>query len=474
MAFHVGLMKKQCEFFFVNVLNKKIGTNLNPEYDYSSCVLINGVRITQTTPASPAARNYVSFNAHFFIENIPGALCNLQLQLISYKQKKIGRQCIRKPYGCVSSAVFPLTDKGLELNIRAEDRCNGFVFNAILHKIVVLPEESYTAFFSLLTAQSFLLCLWTGSVLDALDCRYFVKHLLTLLLPTQSIFLSFIDVVLESQLQKETAATLFRLDTFCSSCISTALRIVGRDAVLYELSPVLQQLRRDKPTSVDVETFVAALRKLTPHLPYLLGAVLFRVGSAVQKQFPDELNCAKRAVSCFFILRFLSPILTFWDSTGKIIVSFLNALLCGLHFIEEFHLLDLSKSSVFNSGPARKLAKAVQEAANQASSVNFDPCSSTRAAFLMSQILDDFMRPQSLSLTFPYFYESDWLPANVVNTRTEEVENSFADYGKEEHFAMLAFHIGRVLEKQADCCPVSEAMSVMNSLKNMVETIKSC
>lgn len=92
------------------------------------------------------------------------------------------------------------------------------------------------------------------------------------------------------------AATLFRLDTFCSSCISTALRIVGRDAVLYELSPVLQQLRRDKPTSVDVETFVAALRKLTPHLPYLLGAVLFRVGSAVQKQFPDELNCAKRAV----------------------------------------------------------------------------------------------------------------------------------------------------------------------------------
>lgn len=93
-----------------------------------------------------------------------------------------------------------------------------------------------------------------------------------------------------------------------------------------------------------------------------------------------------------------------------------------------------------------------------------------------------------MSLTFPYFYESDWLPANVVNTvisagpfynltlvqRTEEVENSFADYGKEEHFAMLAFHIGRVLEKQADCCPVSEAMSVMNSLKNMVETIKSC
>ena len=54
------------------------------------------------------------------------------------------------------------------------------------------------------------------------------------------------------------------------------------------------------------------------------------------------------------------------------------------------------------------------------------------------------------------------------------MENSFADYGKEEHFAMLAFHIGRVLEKQADCCPVSEAMSVMNSLKNMVETIKSC
>lgn len=41
-------------------------------------------------------------------------------------------------------------------------------------------------------------------MLDALDCRYFVKHLLTLLLPTQSIFLSFIDVVLESQLQKET------------------------------------------------------------------------------------------------------------------------------------------------------------------------------------------------------------------------------------------------------------------------------
>uniref|UniRef100_A0A0N5AFN2 PH domain-containing protein n=1 Tax=Syphacia muris TaxID=451379 RepID=A0A0N5AFN2_9BILA len=378
------------------------GTSLSPEYDYSTSVLINGVCIAQTIPVSPAAKNYVSFNAHFLIENVPNGFCNLQLQLISYRQKRIG----------VSSAVFPLYPNERESQVGMQSRCDGFVFKGTLHRVVVLPEQNYAHFFKLLTSRSFLLCIWTGSVLDTFNCRCFVKHLLTLFLPTQSTFLSFIDIVLQSQLQSESSETLFRLDTFCSTCISTALRIVGRDAVMYELSPLLQQLRSDKPTAVDVESFVSALHKLATHLPRLLGAVLNRVVIAVRKHFPNDLSCPKRAVSCFFILRFLNPMLTFWDITG---------------------------------GPARELAKAVQEATNQACSAKFDSRSSSRAAFLMSQIIDGFMR---------------------IDFETEEPETSLVAYDKEEHFAMVAYEISRVVEENSGCCPVPETVPILESLRN--------
>ena len=99
--------------------------------------------------------------------------------------------------------MFPLLDDGSELCVSAEERGNGFVFTAIRHKMFVLSESDYSTFFELLTSESFLLCLWTASMLDKFNRDQFARQLLTLFLPTQSVFLSFIEVVLDDQLQRE-------------------------------------------------------------------------------------------------------------------------------------------------------------------------------------------------------------------------------------------------------------------------------
>ena len=58
----------------------------------------------------------------------------------------------------------------------------------------------------------------------------------------------------------------------------------------------------------------------------------------------------------------------------------------------------------------------------------------------------------------------------VTIFQTLEEASPYSGFGKEEHFAMVAFQIGRVLDQKPNKCPLPEASSVLYPLRTQAET----
>lgn len=110
------------------------------------------------------------------------------------------------------SPLYALADDGKELCV--EDNFEGFVFRAVRHRIVLLPEEQYASFFVLLTTRSFILSTWVGSVLDIFNRKYFIRLLLSILLPNHDLLMSFIEVIIREQIKRETGLVFLNLHIY--------------------------------------------------------------------------------------------------------------------------------------------------------------------------------------------------------------------------------------------------------------------
>uniref|UniRef100_A0A915ACF2 Ras-GAP domain-containing protein n=3 Tax=Parascaris univalens TaxID=6257 RepID=A0A915ACF2_PARUN len=398
-------------FIYITIVAYR-GSSLKPDNGYSACVIVNSVRVVRTRPVAPSAKSCVSFETDFLIEHIPGGPCGLQLQLCCHNLLKYRQPLIKDTAKREISSTFTLPDNGTNLYVSADDCTEGFLFRAARHRLVVLPEEQYSSFFVLLTSRSFMLCQWIASQLSVFNRKHFARLLLSVLLPDHSLFFTFLDAILDSQLQNEREETLFRGDSFCSCCVSTAVHMIGRDLVVEELIPIVQQLHCEKAPPVDAVAFVRQLSCLISRLPPLFAAVFAHVAEACRRRFPNTPHAPRRALSAFLILRFINPILTLWNTSG---------------------------------GPARELAKSIQAAANQASSPEFDAQSSVQAVSAMAELMDCFIVP------------------SVINDSL--IANPFVGYSKSDHLAMLAFHVDRVLQQRSTECPLSEAYTVLRLLK---------
>ncbi|MFH4975832.1 hypothetical protein AB6A40_002541 [Gnathostoma spinigerum] len=385
------------------------GAGLKSELAYSACVLINGIRVCRTRAFTPAAKNCVLFDTPFLLEYIPSGSCNVQIQLCFHNICK-NRQALVKENSHRETSSYLLPDDGEEL--RVSNECvEGFSFRATRHSIIILPEDQYSSFSALLQSHSFLICRWTASVLDSFHRSYFARLLLLYYLPTPSLLFSLIDVLLEIQLDAESEATLFRGDSFCACIISNALRIIGRGIALQELSPLLNELVSGKSETIDVDAFISALSNLVPRLPSLFGAVLSRVARGCAKHFPQSLVAMRRAVGAFFILRFINPMLAFWNVNG---------------------------------GPVRMLAKQVQNVTNVATAPDGESQSNSVSVISMCRILDSL---------------------GSISQEELHSENPFTGYGKAEYLALLAFEVERAFDNHVERCPLDETATVISLLK---------
>uniref|UniRef100_F1KZ25 Ras GTPase-activating protein 1 n=1 Tax=Ascaris suum TaxID=6253 RepID=F1KZ25_ASCSU len=409
---NLSAMNSRLSTFIYMTIVAYRGAALKPDNGYSACVIVNSVRVVRTRPVAPSAKSCVSFETDFLIEHLPGGPCGLQLQLCCHNLLKYRQPLIKDTVKREISSTFTLPDNGTNLYVSADDCTEGFLFRAARHRLVVLPEEQYSSFFVLLTSRSFMLCQWTASQLTVFNRKHFARLLLSVLLPDHSLFFAFLDAILDSQLQNEREETLFRGDSFCSCCVSTAVHMIGRDLVVEELIPIVQQLHCEKAPPVDAIAFVRQLSCLISRLPPLFAAVFAHVAEACRRRFPNTPHAPRRALSAFLILRFINPILTLWNTSG---------------------------------GPARELAKSIQTAANQASSPEFNAQSSGQAVSAMAELMDCFIVP------------------SVIDDSL--IANPFVGYSKSDQLAMLAFHVDRVLQQRSTECPLSEAYTVLHLLK---------
>ncbi|VDM23743.1 unnamed protein product [Toxocara canis] len=228
--------------------------------------------------------------------HLPAGPCGLQLQLCCHNLSKYRQPLMKDTIKREISTAFALPDNGNELCVSADDCTEGFLFRASRHRLVVLPEEQYLSFFGLLTLRSFMLCQWTAAQLSVFNRKHFARLLLSVLLPDHSLFFSFLDAILDAQLPNEREETLFRGDSFCSCCVSTAVHMIGRDLVIEELVPILQQLHCDKTLPVDTAAFVRQLSSLISRLPPLFAAVFAHVAEACRRRFPKTPHASRRAL----------------------------------------------------------------------------------------------------------------------------------------------------------------------------------
>ncbi|VDK46428.1 unnamed protein product [Anisakis simplex] len=420
------------------------GVALRPENGYSACVIVNSVRVIRTRPVVPSAKSYIPFETHFLIEHLPAGSCSLQLQLCCHNLGKYRQPIIKDTIKREMSATYSLTDDGNELCVSADDCTEGFLFRAKRFRLVVLPEEQYSSFIRLLTSRSFILCQWIASHLTPFYRKHFAASLLSILLPDHSLFFTFLDAILDAQLLLEREETLFRGDSFCSCCVSTAVRMIGRDLVIEELMPTLQQLHCEKAPPVDTISFIRQLSSLISTLPPLFAAVFAHVASACHRRFPTTPHASRRALSVFLILRFINPILTLWNTSGNFYGRFL--FVYPFFFFKADLFICSSLILCALGGPARDLAKNVQAAANQASSPDFKPDASKKMVCTMAELMDCFILPKVID--------------------DSKIANPFVGYCKSEQLAMLAFHVSLVLQQKPNECPVSEAYTVLSLLKD--------
>ncbi|VIO97144.1 SH2 domain containing protein [Brugia malayi] len=392
------------------------GSDFKPDTSYSAVVTINGIFLTKTQQVMPA-KNTIIFNRCFLLQYIPPGSCSLKFVLCSHNlpptktRNLVFRDYLQKDI----SPLYLLADDGKELCV--ENNFEGFVFRAVRHRIVLLPEEQYASFFVLLTSRSFILSIWIGSVLDIFNRKYFARLLLSVLLPNYDLLMSFVEVIIREQIKRETEVTLFRCDSFCTCCISTVLRMTGKDLVTEELANLLTGGLPKQELEI-----MSALKNLSEHLPLLFRAILSHTIKTAKAYFDDSKYVARRVASVFFILRFVNPILTF-NCSGS-------------------------------PEQSRQLPKTIQSLANQASSPDYCPEKGTPSVRLMADLLD------AIALS----------PSKV-----ESSENPFCGYSKIDQLALLAFQVERVLEQQdCDSCPLPEAYTVISLLKKHAEKYLSC
>ncbi|VDN03650.1 unnamed protein product [Thelazia callipaeda] len=377
---------------------------------YDAAVVINGLVLIRTQQMMPV-KNTILFNRCFLLQYIPPGACSLSFYLCSFNQlmtksrADAGQDYVYKD----NSPLYVLADDSKELCVNVEDNFEGFIFRVVRHRIALLPEEQYASFFMLLTARSFLFSTWIGSLLDVFNRKYFVHLLLSVLLPNYDLMMSFIGVIVKEQVQHETEATLFRCDSFCTCCISTALRMTGKDFVEEQLANLQNEVSVKEDSKI-----INALKSLSEHLPLLFRAVLSQSIKVVRAHFDDSERIARRVASVFFILRFVNPILT------------------------------LGKNG--SDKKSRHLPKTIQSLANQASSLNYCQERSPSTVRLMADLLD------AIALSPP--------PVDTSN-------NSFTGYSKSDQLALLAFQVEQVLRQQnPNTCPIPEAYAVMSLLNN--------
>ncbi|VDM93988.1 unnamed protein product, partial [Onchocerca ochengi] len=148
---------------------------------------------------------------------IPPGPCSLELQLCSHNPDKDAdanrHELIRtrtfKDHLQKNISPLYVLDDGKELCM--EDNFEGFMFRAVRHRIVLLPEEQYASFFVLLTTRSFILSTWIGSVLDIFNRKYFARLLLSVLLPNYDLLMSFVEVIVREQIGRETGLCFLNL-----------------------------------------------------------------------------------------------------------------------------------------------------------------------------------------------------------------------------------------------------------------------
>uniref|UniRef100_A0A0R3S3W2 Tyrosine-protein kinase n=1 Tax=Elaeophora elaphi TaxID=1147741 RepID=A0A0R3S3W2_9BILA len=392
------------------------GNDFKPDFSYTATVAINGIFLTKTQQVMPS-KNTIIFNRCFLLQYIPPGPCSLKFELCSHNplptktRNVVFKDCFQKDV----SPIYLLTDDGKEFCV--EDNFEGFVFRAVRHRIVLLPEEQYASFFVLLTTRSFILSIWIGSVLDIFNRKYFARLLLSVILPNYDLLMSFVEVIVKEQIKRETEVTLFRCDSFCTCCISTVLRMTGKDLVTEELANLLTA----GPPKQELE-IMNALKSLSEHLPLLFRAILSHIIKTAKVYFNNSGHIARRVASVFFILRFVNPI--------------------------------LALSSSGSAEQCRQLPKTIQSLANQASSPDYSKEKSTRSVRLMAGLLD------AMALS----------PSEVGSS-----ENPFYGYSKIDQLALLAFQVEQVLKQQdSDSCPLPEAYTVISLLKKHAEKYLSC
>ncbi|MCP9260527.1 BMA-GAP-3 [Dirofilaria immitis] len=269
-------------------------------FDRANCLLVASNSLGVYPSHSPSPFAVIPAIQDYFIRSttviyltltsfryIPPGPCSLKLELCSHNSLStrtravIFRDYLQKDV----SPFYALADDSKELCV--EDNFEGFVFRAVRHRIVLLPEEQYASFFVLLTTRSFILSTWVGSILDIFKRKYFARLLLSVLLPNYDLLMSFVEVIVREQIKHE-----------------TVLRMIGKDLVTEELANLTEG-----PPKRELE-IMNALKSLSEHLPLLFRAILSHIIKTTKAYFNDSQYIARRIASVFFILRFVNPILT--------------------------------------------------------------------------------------------------------------------------------------------------------------------
>lgn len=92
--------------------------------------------------------------------------------------------------------------------------------------------------------------------------------------------------------------------------------MIGRDLVVEELIPIVQQLHCEKAPPVDAIAFVRQLSCLISRLPPLFAAVFAHVAEACRRRFPNTPHAPRRALryACFLPLVFYRALQVFVDT----------------------------------------------------------------------------------------------------------------------------------------------------------------
>ncbi|TKR93783.1 hypothetical protein L596_008178 [Steinernema carpocapsae] len=422
-------------FNFIEIaLSTYRSCTLKADVRYIASVVVNGYKLcsTKCRSASPNSSQII-FDAVFFLEWIPipseAGSCTIQLVIHSVSNNK-------KPRIFDSSPVYKLSDSDEDhLSLKGTGDESAFCFEAHRYRITVLPEAHYSSFHALLSAHDFALCQWTSEMLSTLERTVFCRSLIATFLKELTTLVRMVATVVDEHLNSTSAEVLFRSDSFCTTLISSALRMIAFGTVKERLIEILSRIANgfDEGES-ELDEFLEILKNLIPKLPPAFFAVLSTVADRTALAFPNKPHLRRRSVSAFFFLRFINPLVLFFESSSS------------------------------TSNILRKFVRIIQNAINEATSLRYSSETSSNSVHILVEILD-------------------LLSSQPSQSQVLILRNEYYNYNHADYLAILSFFVSMVLSASSDDddnnnalqdlpstdryeCPVRETEVVLNLLQN--------